>query len=194
MGRSDHLDHSIGKCSKVSGLTQSQNRHPFGEVGIVTNRDTQSVKAKMKDRGTPMLYLGPALDHSADTHRMLNIQTKRVINSRNVAWLGKSYGCWKGQEEAPTGENVSSVEWEEQTPDTDGNTNPQTVSYDEDDLPNEPPPLLEQQYANEGEPDETDQPVEPSSQLLREMARLSAKYNQEAESLADRIRSVAQGT
>jgi hypothetical protein len=36
--------------------------------------------------------------------------------------------------------------------------------------------------------------VEPSSQLLREMARLSAKYNQEAESLADRIRSVAQGT
>jgi hypothetical protein len=141
-----------------------------------------------------MLYLGPALDHSGDTHRMLNLQTERVINSRNVAWLGKSYGCWKGQEEAPIGENVSSVEWEERTPDSDGKSIPQTVSDDEEDPPDEPPPLLEQRNANEGEPAETDLPVEPSSRLLQEMARLSATYNQEAESLADRIRSVAQGT
>jgi hypothetical protein len=171
-----------------------QNRHPFGEVGIVTNRDTQSMKAKMKDRGIPMLYLGPALDHSGDTHRMLNLQTERVINSRNIAWLRKSYGCWKGQEETPIGENVSSVEWEERTPDNDGKSIPQTVSDDEEDPPDEPPTLLERQDANEGEPAETDLSVEPSSRLLRDMARRSATYNQEAESLADRIRSVAQGT
>jgi hypothetical protein len=140
-----------------------QNRHPFGEMGIVTNRGTQSMKAKMKDQGTPMLYLGPALDHSGDTHRMLNLQTERVINARNVAWLGKSYGCWKGQEEAPIGGNVSSIEWEEQTPDNDGKSNPQTASDNEEDLPNRPPPLLERQDANEGDPAETDRSVEPSS-------------------------------
>jgi hypothetical protein len=111
-----------------------------------------------------MLYLGPALDHSGDIHRMLNLKTERVINSRNVSSVDK---------------------WEEQTPDTDGDTNPPTVSDDEEDLPTEPPPLLERQDGNEGDPAETDQPVEPSSRLLQEMAQLTATHNQEAESLAE---------
>jgi hypothetical protein len=75
------------------------NLHRFGFMGVVTN--SQKIKAKLQDRGATYIYLGPADDHANDVHRFLNPQTKKVITSRDVKWLNKSYGVWKGIATAP---------------------------------------------------------------------------------------------
>ena len=65
----------------------------FGEIGYV--KWGGNIKGKLKDRGVPMLYLGRALNHSADTYRMMNIATMKVINTRDAVWMKQSYGEWK---------------------------------------------------------------------------------------------------
>ena len=42
------------------------------------------------------MLLGRAKDHNTDVHRFLNLTTRRVIKSRDVLWLNKTYGVWKG--------------------------------------------------------------------------------------------------
>ena len=70
------------------------NLHRFGHIGVVTT--AKKIKAKQKDKGTCMLYLGPAEDHAADVHRFFNPNTRKIVMSRDVKWLNKSYGVWKG--------------------------------------------------------------------------------------------------
>ena len=43
-----------------------------------------------------MPIFGTSPNHSKDVYRMLNLDTKRVILSRDITWLGKMYGEWKG--------------------------------------------------------------------------------------------------
>jgi hypothetical protein len=42
------------------------------------------------------MLLGRATNHSNDVYRFLNLSTNRVIISRDVLWLKKTYGEWKG--------------------------------------------------------------------------------------------------
>ena len=42
------------------------------------------------------MLLGRAKDHNTDVHRFLNLTTRKVITSRDVLWLNKTYGVWKG--------------------------------------------------------------------------------------------------
>jgi len=82
-------------CNKeLPGL---RNMHTFGEMGIVSyGRDTNKMKPKHMNRGRPCLYLGRAPNHPQDTFRFLNLDTHNIILSRDVTWLNKSYGTWKG--------------------------------------------------------------------------------------------------
>jgi hypothetical protein len=64
----------------------------FGEIGYV--KWGTKFKAKLKDRGIPMLYLGRAQNHSCDTYRFMNLDTKKVIHSRDATWMNKVYGEW----------------------------------------------------------------------------------------------------
>jgi hypothetical protein len=57
----------------------------FGRIGIVTIR--QKFKTKWKERGIKMIMVGYATDSSADTYRMFNPKTKKIIRSRDVKWL-----------------------------------------------------------------------------------------------------------
>jgi hypothetical protein len=77
-----------------------RNRHPFGELAIVNYGDENKIKSKLSDRGRVCIYLGHAVNHPQDAHRFFNIQTEKVIISRNVVWLGKNYGTWKGLQES----------------------------------------------------------------------------------------------
>ena len=79
----------------------------FGEIAYV--KYGNAIKGKLENRGIPMLYLGKAIDHSADTSRFLNIATERVVNTRNVLWLNKTYGEWRGLKLPPKPETVSLI-------------------------------------------------------------------------------------
>jgi hypothetical protein len=64
----------------------------FGEIGVVTTKD--NVQGKLKNRGTACIFMGYSVDHANDVYQMFNFNTKRIIHSRDVVWLGKSYKNW----------------------------------------------------------------------------------------------------
>ena len=65
-----------------------QHIQKFGEVGIMTKRE--KLKAKIKNRGIPCLYLGHADGHGSDVARLLKLETKKVVRSRDLRWLNKT--------------------------------------------------------------------------------------------------------
>lgn len=67
--------------------------HPFGELVVVTNMER--IKGKLEDKGKPMLYVGNPPNHPKSVIKALNLQTKQMISSRNIKWMGKMYGVWK---------------------------------------------------------------------------------------------------
>jgi Reverse transcriptase (RNA-dependent DNA polymerase) len=40
------------------------------------------------------MFMGYSVDHSNDVYRMLNLETKKIIHSRDVVWLGESFNEW----------------------------------------------------------------------------------------------------
>jgi hypothetical protein len=86
-----------------------QLRHlkPFGTLGVV--KTAKKIQSKLKDKGTPMLYLGPAPNHAKDVCTMYNLQTRRTVVTRDIRWMGMMYGDWK-QLKDPNQETLSSVE------------------------------------------------------------------------------------
>ena len=68
----------------------------WGEMGIVANHQNKKIRAKLADRGRPMMFVGYAEDHAGDVYRMWNPATKKIVLSRDIQWLNKSYGEWKG--------------------------------------------------------------------------------------------------
>ena len=74
-----------------------RERRIWGEMAIVDYGSAEnSMKKKTSNRGYPCIYLGRAKNHSSDTNRFLNLKTLRTITSRDVRWLGKMYGEWRG--------------------------------------------------------------------------------------------------
>jgi len=84
-----------------------ENLHQFGEIAYV--KFHKKIQGKLKDRGIPMMYLGRALNHSADTHRFMNLETKKIINSRDATWINKVYGQWKNLDLPTSPEQVSMI-------------------------------------------------------------------------------------
>ena len=60
----------------------------FEETGVVKD-NKKKLHSKLKDRGIVCLFLGYAADHPEDTYRMLNLETKKVIITRDVKWINK---------------------------------------------------------------------------------------------------------
>ena len=64
----------------------------FGEICIVANR--VAIMNKMQNRGKHCIWLGFADNHASKCYRLLNLETKRVVISRDVTFLDKSFGDW----------------------------------------------------------------------------------------------------
>ena len=62
----------------------------FGETGVVKD-NKKKMHSKLENRGIVCLFLGYAADHPEDTYRMLNLETKKVIITRDVKWLNKMH-------------------------------------------------------------------------------------------------------
>ena len=70
----------------------------FGEMGIVLRPEPGEHHGKMKNRGTPAIFVGYSQKHATSTYRMFNIDSGRVIVTRNFQWLDKNYGTWKKED------------------------------------------------------------------------------------------------
>ena len=53
-------------------------------VRLDSPRKDPAIKSKITNPGVSVLYLGHAEDHMGDVHRLLNMETKRVVFSRDV--------------------------------------------------------------------------------------------------------------
>jgi hypothetical protein len=73
-----------------------KSMHAFGEIAVIENNSKRKIRNKLENRGHTGLYLGRAANHSTDVGRFLHLGTNRVILSRDITWLGKMYGEWKG--------------------------------------------------------------------------------------------------
>ena len=69
----------------------SRNLRTFGEICVLTRHD-KALKGKIKNRGRLCMFVGYAKDHSGDVFRLLNLKTKKILMSRDVTWIGKTYG------------------------------------------------------------------------------------------------------
>jgi hypothetical protein len=64
----------------------------FREIGVVTTK--ANIQIKFKNRGTTYMFVGYSVHHANDVYRMLNLDTKRIIHSRNTIWLNEAYHDW----------------------------------------------------------------------------------------------------
>jgi len=67
----------------------AEHLRTWGEAGTV------KIKAKMTpklgDRGITCMFVGYAQDHAGNCYEMSNIETKRIMQTRDLTWLGKMY-------------------------------------------------------------------------------------------------------
>jgi len=56
----------------------------------------EPIQSKLDQKGTPMIYVGPALSHAKDVYRFFNPTTQKFNESRDVVWMSQMYGDWKG--------------------------------------------------------------------------------------------------
>jgi hypothetical protein len=54
----------------------------FGEIGVVTTKD--KVQGKLKNRGTPFIFVGYSVDHANEVYRTFTFNTKSIIQFRDV--------------------------------------------------------------------------------------------------------------
>jgi hypothetical protein len=64
----------------------------FGEIGVVITKT--NIQSKLKNRGTSCMFVGYSVNHANDIYRMLNLDTKRIIQSRDIIWLNEAYHDW----------------------------------------------------------------------------------------------------
>ena len=64
-----------------------QHLRSFGEMALLAIHEGKKMRSKLDNRGKTCIFVGYADDHSEDVHRFLNINTKRIIMSRDARWL-----------------------------------------------------------------------------------------------------------
>jgi len=69
----------------------------WGEAGTVKLKTKTT--PKLGDRGATCMMVGYAGNHAGDCYEMLNMSTKRIIETRDVTWLGRNYFDKKNNDE-----------------------------------------------------------------------------------------------
>ena len=58
---------------------------------VVADTDNKVGRTKIDPRGKISLFVGYSTQHAGDVYRLLNPKTSRVIDSRDVKWIGKTW-------------------------------------------------------------------------------------------------------
>jgi len=69
----------------------------FGNIGVVTTKS--DIQGKLNNRGTSCMFMGYSVNHAHDVYRMLNLDTKKIINSRDIIWLNQVYNDWRAKKD-----------------------------------------------------------------------------------------------
>ena len=79
--------------SQFFGVDAKYAKHlrVFGEMCVVADTDNKVGRTKIDPRGKISLFVGYSTQHEGDVCRLLNPKTSRVIHSRDVKWIGKTW-------------------------------------------------------------------------------------------------------
>ena len=67
----------------------------FGEIRIIANVQ-KKIKAKLDNCGSSCIFVGYSTTHEIDVFCFYDTTAKHIRLSRDVTWLDKNYGNWKG--------------------------------------------------------------------------------------------------
>ena len=75
------------------GVDANYSKHlrVFGEMCVVADTDNKGGRTKIDPRGKIRLFVGYSTQHAGDVYRLLNTKTSRIIHSRDVKWIGKTW-------------------------------------------------------------------------------------------------------
>ena len=83
------------KTSSGVDAPLSNNLRTFGKIGIIANVQ-KKIKAKLDNHGSSCISVGYSTTHKIDVFRFYDTTTKHIHLIRDVTWLDKNYGTWKG--------------------------------------------------------------------------------------------------
>ena len=67
----------------------------FGELAVIAISDGKKMRSKLDTRGRTGIFVGYADDHAGNVYRFINIETKKIILSRDVQWLNSFWKQYK---------------------------------------------------------------------------------------------------
>ena len=67
----------------------------FGEMAVIAISDGKKMRSKLDTRGRTGIFVGYADDHAGNIYRFINIQTKKIILSRDIQWLNSFWKDYK---------------------------------------------------------------------------------------------------
>ena len=67
----------------------------FGEMAVIAISDGKKMRSKLDTRGRAGIFVGYADDHAGNVYRFINIQTTKIILSRDVQWLNSFWKQYK---------------------------------------------------------------------------------------------------
>ena len=163
-------------------LPKAECFRQFGEMAIIKHAPT--IKGKLTNRGVPVLYLGRAPDHAADTYRFLHLSTQKLIVSRDAIWLNKVYGEYKGQEtivpDLSTVMIKQDTEWIKSKGSTGKGAGPQgqqEAQPDDPEAEQQNPTDTAEEGATEGnETPQVEQPTEAPAQRMSTRSRRGVNF------------------
>jgi hypothetical protein len=151
----------------------------FGEICVATDRSDTKIRGKLEDRGHFCMFLGYSNDHAGNVYRLLKLKTNKVIMSRDITWLNKNWGTWKGLTKIT--ETHSNDFDEEDYKITRAIVNPTMTENEE--LEDENSVILMDDESEDTEPEtmdpegNTEAPTRGGSRLEGELKRLRTFYN-----------------
>ena len=67
----------------------------LGEMAVIAICDGKKMRSKLDIRGKTGIFVGYADDHAGNVYRFINIQTKKIILSRDIQWLNSFWKEYK---------------------------------------------------------------------------------------------------
>ena len=71
----------------------------FGEMAVLAISDGGKMRSKLDTSGRTGIFVGYPDDHAGNVYRLINIQTKKIILSRDVQWLNSFWNKYKKQKD-----------------------------------------------------------------------------------------------
>ena len=93
----------------------------FGEMAVVAKHEGEKMRSKLDTRGKTAMFVGYADDHAGDVYRFMNVQTKRIILSRDARWLNLLWKHYKKKHNHPRRQQVKLFLEEEEHLSLEGN-------------------------------------------------------------------------